>query len=214
MFFKTLTRILFKSGNKLQLQTRQKMKLEFDQKIKGMKEIDKSLFHVKLTVLAVKIKKVEYGKARKLLKPFSLDTTSVNARKYQDISAENELSKTHKYILLDPELFNFDTLEASIKTELLDMVKRDDGEQKLDDFLEKINVELNYEDLRFEDVMKAILPDDLLNENITAKGYSVIGHIAHFNLREKILDYKRLIGKFKVERFKFLTIHEELIIKL
>jgi tRNA G37 N-methylase Trm5 len=94
------------------------------------------------------------------------------------------------------------------------MVKRDDGEQKLDDFLEKINVELNYEDLRFEDVMKAILPDDLLNENITAKGYSVIGHIAHFNLREKILDYKHLIGKFKVERFKFLTIHEELIIIL
>lgn len=52
-----------------------------------------------------------------------------------------------------------------------------------------------YEDLKFEDVLKAILPDDILNENISAKSYSIIGHIAHFNLRDKILDYKEIIGK-------------------
>ena len=196
MFYKTLTRLLVKHTNIIQQQFRQKMKLEFDQKIKGMKEINKSLFHVKLIVPAVKIKKVDYGKARKLLKPFSLDTY-VNARKYQDISPENELSKTHKYILLDPELFDFDQLEQSIKTELIEMIKQDDGGQKIEDLIEKIHVDLKYEDLKFEDVMKAILPDDLLNENITAKGYSVIGHIAHFNLREKILDYKHIIGMLK-----------------
>lgn len=191
MFYKTLNRFLFKPKSLLNQQFRSKMKLEFDPKIKGMKEIDKSLFHVKLVVPAVKIKKVEYGRARKLLKPFDFHA---NARKYQDISPENELSKTHKYILLDPELFDFDKLDPSTKAELIEMVKGDYSERKMEDIVEKITVELNYEDLKFEDVMKAILPDDLLSENITAKGYSVIGHIAHFNLKEKILDFKHIIG--------------------
>ena len=112
------------------------------------------------------------------------------------ISQHNNLiSKTHKYILLDPELFDFESLEPSIKTDLIEMLKNgSNNDLKPEEFIEKINIELNYDDLKFEDVMRAILPDELLNENLTAKGSSVIGHIAHFNLREKILDYKHLIG--------------------
>lgn len=55
---------------------------------------------------------------------------------------------------------------------------------------------INYDDLKFEDVLKAILPDAIQNENISAKSYSIIGHVAHFNLRDKILDYKGIIGKW------------------
>ena len=72
--------------------------------------------------------------------------------------------------------------------------------ENLCDSIEKLSLELKYVDLKFEDVMKAILPDDLLNENITAKGYSVIGHIAHFNLKEKILDYKHIIGEVLIDK--------------
>lgn len=63
-----------------------------------------------------------------------------------------------------------------------------------ENLFEKKKVIVTYEDLKFEDVLKAILPDSILNENINAKSYSIIGHVAHFNLRDKILDYKHIIG--------------------
>ena len=119
-----------------------------------------------------------------------------NAKKYTEISPDNELSKTHKYILLDPELLDFEKMEPNIKKDLVELIEQNEisNSEKITDSIEKINVELDYNDLKFEDVMKAIIPDGLLNENITAKGYSVIGHIAHFNLKDQILDYKNIIG--------------------
>lgn len=68
----------------------------------------------------------------------------------------------------------------------------DEADEK--DLVEKMQIEVTYEDLKFEDVLKAILPDNILNENISAKSYSIIGHIAHFNLRDEILDFKNIIG--------------------
>ena len=76
---------------------------------------------------------------------------------------------------------------------------------RADDFssnFETIPIELVYSDFKFDDIMRAVIPDELLNDNVNVKSYSVIGHIAHFNLRDKILDYKTLIGKF--ETFKIL----------
>jgi tRNA (guanine37-N1)-methyltransferase len=67
--------------------------------------------------------------------------------------------------------------------------------------LNELPIELIYDDFKFEDIMKAILPEDLLKDNVNVKGYSVIGHIAHFNLRENVLDYKKLIGNNKIETF-------------
>ena len=70
----------------------------------------------------------------------------------------------------------------------------------LDSSFEQLLIELNYNDYKFDDIMKAVIPDDLLNENVNVKSYSIIGHIAHFNLRDKVLDYKSLIGDVLLEK--------------
>ena len=135
MFSKNLIRHFFKTSSYFyttldsrtdHLLHTPKMKLEFDPKLKGTKELDKSLFNVTVQVPAIKIKLTDYGKARKLLRPFTLDSLA-NLRKYTDISPDDERSKTHKYILLDPELFNFDTLDSSVKQEIVELLQESES---------------------------------------------------------------------------------------
>ncbi|VDN14870.1 unnamed protein product, partial [Dibothriocephalus latus] len=50
---------------------------------------------------------------------------------------------------------------------------------------------LTYDNLPLEKVLKELLPKDM--EAVT--GFSVIGHIAHFNLKPEALPYRKLIGE-------------------
>lgn len=183
--------------NTIKVFVKQKMKLAFDPSLKGMKVLNKELFKLNLEVPAIKIRKNDYTKARKIFKAYLLE--SVNLKRYQDLNPEDPLSKTHKYVVLDPEEFELENLEQNVKDEFLNLIKQD---QKQDSnnpksLIENLPIEVSYDDLKFDDVMKAIIPDNLLNENIGVKGYSIIGHIAHFNLRDQVLDYKNIIGEFK-----------------
>jgi tRNA (guanine37-N1)-methyltransferase len=56
---------------------------------------------------------------------------------------------------------------------------------------------ITYANYTIEQVIKAIIPDDLVEDKRvnTGSGYSLIGHIAHFNLRDEVLPYKSIIGK-------------------
>lgn len=60
-----------------------------------------------------------------------------------------------------------------------------------------IEVNITYENYTIEQVIKAIIPDDLMEDKRvnTGSGYSLIGHIAHFNLRDEVLPYKYVIGE-------------------
>lgn len=60
-----------------------------------------------------------------------------------------------------------------------------------------IEVNITYENYTIEQVIKAIIPDDLMEDKRvnTGSGYSLIGHIAHFNLRDEVLPYKHVIGE-------------------
>lgn len=174
--------------------TNTRMKLQFDSSLKGMKELNRDLFKLKLDVPMIKIKKNDYIRIRKLFKKYTLD--SLNLKRYQNLNEQDPLNSTHKYIILDPELFDFEKMDETIKQEFLSILKQDKNfdisEPK--NSVESLPIELSYEDLKFEDVMKAIIPENLLNENVNVKGYSIIGHIAHFNLRDKVLEYKNIIG--------------------
>jgi tRNA (guanine37-N1)-methyltransferase len=58
-------------------------------------------------------------------------------------------------------------------------------------------ITITYDNYTIEQVIKAILPDDLVKDKTvnTGSGYSLIGHIAHFNLRDEVLPYKHIIGE-------------------
>lgn len=48
------------------------------------------------------------------------------------------------------------------------------------------------------DIIKSILPEELLDE--VPSGFTITGHIAHMNLRERYLPYKNLIGEIVVDK--------------
>ena len=172
------------------------MKLIFDKRLKGIKELDKSLFKVNVELPGIKIKKNDYSNAKRLLKPYLFESL-ISTKRIIDANS----SESFKYILLDPETFNFDSLDESAKKELAKYISSDSNEvnqEKISKYVDQLPVELNYDDFKYEEVIKAIIPDELLNDHVGAKSYSIIGHIAHFNLRDKILDYKNIIGKILI----------------
>ena len=176
-----------------------KMKLVFDPRLKGIKELDeaaKRLFDLHIDLPAIKVRKSDYTEARKLLRDHAFDSVN-HYKKYQDLPSEDRLSTTHKYILLDADTFRLDALDESFKSQLVALLSRDEERKRggeLSSYVDKLEISVGYEDVKFEDVIRAIIPDDLLNENVNIKGYSIVGHVAHFNLRDKVLAYKHLIG--------------------
>ncbi|MCJ1388103.1 tRNA(m(1)G37)methyltransferase [Xylographa bjoerkii] len=68
---------------------------------------------------------------------------------------------------------------------------------------EKVHVapyqlELSYDTWTYHDIMSAIIPEDDQNELPT--GFSIVGHVAHLNLREQYLQYKSLIAAVLMDK--------------
>jgi tRNA (guanine37-N1)-methyltransferase len=53
------------------------------------------------------------------------------------------------------------------------------------------NITLSYENFTYDQILSALLP---IGGNGVG-GFSIIGHIAHLNLRDELLEYKTVIGK-------------------
>ena len=170
-----------------------KMKLVFDPRLKGMKVLDKELFDMQLNVPAIKIKKMDYLKVRRILKHFSFDSV-VSCKRFTNLPSTDSLCESHKYILLDPDTFSIESLDETVRSDLFSVLSTDVTKVDMHNVVESFPIDLHYDDFKFDDVLKAIIPDELLNENVNVKGYSIIGHVAHFNLRDKVLEYKELIG--------------------
>ncbi|CAF1065669.1 unnamed protein product, partial [Brachionus calyciflorus] len=165
------------------------MKLNFDPSLKGMTKLDRDLFKVDLKLPVLKVEKRDYIQFKKLLKNYLFD--SVDLKKCQNLDQTDPLFSTHKYVLLDPENFNLNKIESKTKEEMAKLFQKDVNE--LDNLVEDLQIQIGYDDLKFDDVMRAIIPDNIISENVNVKGYSIVGHIAHFNLRDQVLDFKNII---------------------
>ncbi|KAK7204020.1 Met-10+ like-protein-domain-containing protein [Myxozyma melibiosi] len=71
-------------------------------------------------------------------------------------------------------------------------------EQHPDYPLVPYTLELGYKHWKPEEILSAVLPEDLLDEVPT--GFSLTGHIAHMNLRSQYLPYKYLIGQVILDK--------------
>lgn len=60
------------------------------------------------------------------------------------------------------------------------------------------DVQLKYEHWSSEDVLRAVIPPDLGS----FASYSIIGHIAHLNLKTPLLPYKKLIGEVLCDKVR------------
>ena len=183
---------LFTNWSAFSIYTRLEMKIQFENNVKGMKKLNRELFNFETKLPIVKIKKSDYHDVKNLLKTYLIDIPKLSKR-CSDLDKDDSLNKTHKALLLDTEKFkSFDESFTEDCKKIL--------EQKYDfnknEHFNYIDVKMTYEDFQYDDIISFILTDELLNENLNAKSFSTIGHIAHFNLKNELTDYKYIIGKF------------------
>ncbi|MCJ1257457.1 tRNA(m(1)G37)methyltransferase [Lignoscripta atroalba] len=103
---------------------------------------------------------------------------------------ESDLKKGRKSLLLRPDIRPNDASTWSNKLrELVDSKEVAVAPYDLD---------LNYDYWTYHDIMSAILPQDEQEELPT--GFSIVGQIAHLNLRERYLPYKTLIANVLMDK--------------
>ena len=65
--------------------------------------------------------------------------------------------------------------------------------------LEPFDVDLEYDYWTYPEIISSILPPDLVNDELP-QGFTMAGHIAHFNLRDQFLPYKNLIATVVLDK--------------
>lgn len=146
--------------------------------LKGMTQLDREQFTQILTVPIVNIpgECIQSSKWKDIL---LIVHAFKNVREYQG---------RLKQVLFNPEIIQSKE----------DLIQRLPSiEEYIQQSFDFIQVTITYENYTIEQVIKAIIPDELMEDKRvnTGSGYSLIGHIAHFNLRDEVLPYKSIIGK-------------------
>ncbi|ERF68525.1 hypothetical protein EPUS_05664 [Endocarpon pusillum Z07020] len=62
------------------------------------------------------------------------------------------------------------------------------------------DLKLTYEDWSMHNILDATLPEFEEDDKETPAGFSLVGHVAHLNLREQYLPYKHLIGQVLLDK--------------
>ena len=142
----------------------------------GMKELDKSLFNIKVKLPAIKCCEKSCGEFQKTFKNILL-----NRPRFRSIIPSNLLKPNERLILLNPAVNKFELLS--------------DEQQKVfckeKGVLCDHEIVLEYKDFSANEIFGKIFS----NVDIEAvSSFETVGHIAHVNLKEKLLDYKKVIG--------------------
>ncbi|KAI0081085.1 guanine-N-1-methyltransferase [Panus rudis PR-1116 ss-1] len=146
-----------------------------------MKEqIDRDLFRKSIPVLGVK---VPPEKAGVLLKADPIKRNILDLPKIKSVIHAPDGQRT---VLLRV------TSEADLPQEAREYLQAQSAE------LVNHTIELDYSYWTVEDILDAILPEELLEE--APRGYASIGHIAHLNLNAEYLPYKYVIGQVIVDK--------------
>nr|CAD7567659.1 unnamed protein product [Timema californicum] len=175
--------------------------------VRGMKKLDRTKFIKQISVPWLEIEACKVGKAMKYLKkyvlklekfkplqiiaPYTNELVAINDKRP---TVPNPLTEnnTKKKLILNPLLvISFDSLEENhiIELENINISKEN---------LHFSELTLTYDNWRADEVLKSILPED--KDSVTS--YSLIGHIAHVNLRDHVLDYKSVIGEVLLDKVK------------
>ena len=154
-----------------------------------MKVLDRSLFQKTIrTVSAVIHDKTRISQIKSDLWDDALQFSTRTIISPIQPARGYEIGK--KCMILKPNIKKEDPSTWSPKlTELI-------GSRQVD--LEPWSKSLSYDDWHYTDIMKSVIPSDLLDE--MPHGYSAVGHIIHFNLREQFLPYKHLVGSVILDK--------------
>ncbi|XP_052779930.1 tRNA (guanine(37)-N1)-methyltransferase-like [Mya arenaria] len=160
--------------------------------VRGMKVLDKLKFDTIVSVRALIVEAKQLSKVLKCIKKYMLKMPKVNS--IVDVKENDPCFKANKLVLLDSgEIQQWDDFDVSDQEFL-------SKENLNSENLKTFDLALTYDNWNFSEIMTAILPQD----SYGVSGFEEVGHIAHFNLREKNLPYKNIIGEVLLDKKKHL----------
>lgn len=143
--------------------------------VKGMKILNREAFK---TVISLPALRIEAKKCSLFLK--NLSKCLLNQPRMRNIVSDST-ETTKKILLLHPQK-SLNALEEQDR----EFVQSHGAEETTYELL------LGYEHWTAEQVLRAVLPAEISE---VPSSFETIGHIAHVNLRDSQLDYRKLIGK-------------------
>ncbi|CAF1563368.1 unnamed protein product [Didymodactylos carnosus] len=163
------------------------MRLPLPTDVKGAQVIDREKFNITIQVPCITVPVEQIRK-------FDWKNSSLDICQLKCIQDLEPISKTHKQILFDPDMIK--NVEDIVKL-LPSSIDKSEIEQSF--HYKQINI--TYKNYSVDEIVRAILSNDILEQNVnTGSGYSQIGHIAHFNLRDAVLPYKHIIAQVILDK--------------
>ncbi|KAI8612261.1 Met-10+ like-protein-domain-containing protein [Chytriomyces sp. MP71] len=144
-----------------------------------------ALFTRTLSVVALRVPHALCSKAIQLLPPHLLDIPRMRC-----IVSDGD-SKDTKIVLLNNEV-RLDSLPQTV----VDFATTHNLK-----VLDSFPVRLGYEYWTADQVIRSVIPDELPN---VPSSFELIGHIAHMNLRNEYLPFKKIIGEIILEKNSYV----------
>lgn len=139
-------------------------------------QLDRSIFKTAVNCLGIRVENKDVNLLRKIF-------CKQLFPQYRNVLSDDE---NHKIILLTPQVN-----ESEIVSQLLLNFSPRPSE-----ILKDQKVELNYEHLKAEEVLRKILPSHVE----VPVGFETVGHLAHVNLRPEHDPYKFIIGQVWLDK--------------
>ncbi|XP_066853481.1 tRNA (guanine(37)-N1)-methyltransferase isoform X2 [Anser cygnoides] len=155
--------------------------------VRGMTLLNREAFKRTVVVPVLKVKKEIVHTLMKSLKHAVLQRPGLK-RVIEDPGDEGS-----KLVILDPHKvpeFSLGQAEQEVLKQL-----------NIPPEVSRYNLELTYENFKSEEILRAVLPEG----QDVASGFSRVGHIAHFNLRDHQLPYRHLIGQVIIDKNPGIT---------
>jgi len=154
---------------------------ELPPSVRGMKVLDRDAFTVNVSVTGLKVPVKSVAAVRQRYKHWLLKV--MRMQPIVELSDDDVDRHSHRLFLFSPNHVKLDDAFGERDRAFLSQ----NGVDLAD--IRQFSVKLTYENFSYSDVLDAVLP----GENAVG-GFSIIGHIAHLNLKDEQLQYKNIIG--------------------
>lgn len=143
----------------------------------GMANLDRSKFTTSVPILIARVEPRNVALVNKC---------SSDLLRLRGVAHVMKTSEAERGVLLSKS----DKTELATETKVL--------LNKANAIVEPFDLKLGYDYWTAEEILRAVLPSDL--EDDVPSGFTVVGHIAHMNLRDCFLPWKHLIGEVVLDK--------------
>lgn len=154
--------------------------------VRGMKVLEREKFSRKIQVPVLKVKGENLSKISTLCKTYFL-----KLEQFKPVQNAEDV-EFKKYIYFSPEII---TTWVDMAQDVRSSLYKEGIAE--DNFTYK-DIDIGYNNWSYDVIFTAVLPENAE----TVSGFSQIGHIIHLNLRDKLLEYRSLIGQVLLDKIK------------